>query len=154
MSEPPISGRKGAGMNRKIRKLTDMITQAKKDVKELEERLAAAKLKLDRGDITNADFTKARMQLSERLKGKRAVIAKWEKARLNEEHRLREKKEDEEEESEKRDELRAERRRERKKEKRRRAKAGEDEGSEEGGGGEGGKGKKKSKGFLSFLFGR
>ena len=131
-------------MNRKIRKLTDMIVEGKKEVEELEHKLEAAKEKLDEGKISNADFTKARMQLSERIKGKRTLIARWEKARLNEEHRLREKKEDEEEASEKRHELRAERRREREKEKRRRARTGEPEEKQE----------KKPKGLLSFLFGK
>jgi len=131
-------------MNRKIRKLTEMIEEAKKEVKELEHRLGAAKDKLDRGAISNADFTKARMQLSERIKGKRSAITRWEKARLNEERRLREKKEEEEEEVEKRHELRAERRHEREKEKRRRARTGEAEETP----------KKKNKGFLAFLFGK
>jgi chromosome segregation ATPase len=130
-------------MNRKIRKLTDMIEEAKKEVKELEDKLEKAKHRLDKGEIIKADFTKARMQLSERIKGKRTMIARWEKARLNEERRLKEKKEDEEEEVEKRHELRSERRREREKEKRRRAKSGD-----------GGDGKEsKPKGFFSFLFG-
>ncbi len=132
-------------MNRKIRKLTDMIAEAKKEVKELEDKLEATKKKLDKGDINNADFTKARMHLSERIKGKRTMIARWEKARLNEERRLREKKEEEDEEHEKRDELRFERRRERKKEKRRREKAGDDAEEPR---------KKKTGGFLSFLFGK
>jgi hypothetical protein len=131
-------------MNRKIRKLTGMIEDAKKEVVDLEHKLEAAKKKLDKGEIIKADFTKARMQLSERIKGKRTMIARWEKARLNEEHRLREKKEDEEEEKEKHHELRAERRREREKEKRRRARTGEPEEKEE----------KKPKGLFSFLFGK
>lgn len=131
-------------MNRKIRKLTQMIGDAKKEVEELERKLKTAKKRLDEGDINNADFTKARMQLSERIKGKRTMITRWEKARLNEEHRLREKKEEEEEASEKRHELRAERKREREKEKHRRARTGET----------GEKQEKKTKGFLSFLFGK
>lgn len=134
-------------MNRKIRKLTEMIGGAKKEVEELEGKLKSAKRKLDEGDISNADFTKARMQLSEKIKGKRAAIARWEKARLNEERRLREKKEEEEEEVEKRHELRAERRHEREKEKRRRARTGGTGEAEE-------EPKKKNKGFLSFLFGK
>jgi len=131
-------------MNRKIRKLTDMIEEAKKEVKDLEHRLNSAKAKLDKGDINKADFAKARMQLSERIKGKRTMIARWEKARLNEERRLKEKKEEEEEEVEKRHELRSERRREREKERHRHSKSGED-GEEK---------KEKPKGFLSFLFGK
>jgi len=131
-------------MNRKIRKLTDMIEEAKKEVKGLEDKLEEAKGKLDEGKINKADFTKARMQLSERIKGKRAMIARWEKARLNEERRLKEKKEEEEEEDEKRDELRLERKRERQKEKRRRSKSGDEEGEKEA----------KPKGFFSFLFGK
>jgi len=131
-------------MNRKIRKLTDMIEEGKKEVKELEHRLTSAKVKLDKGDINKADFTKARMQLSERIKGKRTMMARWEKARLNEERRLKEKKEEEEEEVEKRHELRSERRREREKERHRHSKSGED-GEEK---------KEKPKGFLSFLFGK
>jgi hypothetical protein len=131
-------------MNRKIRKLTQMIVDAKKEVEELERKLKTAKKRLDDGEINNADFTKARMHLSERIKGKRTMITRWEKARLNEEHRLREKKEDEEEEVEKRHDLRAERKREREKEKHRRARTGET----------GEKEQKKPKGFLSFLFGK
>ena len=130
---------------RKIRKLTDMIEKGKKDVEDLEKRLMKAKEKADEGHIDKAEFTKARLHLSESIRGKRTMIARWEKARLNEERRLREKKEEEDEEHEKRDELRFERRRERKKEKRRREKAG-DEGEEPP--------KKKTKGFLSFLFGK
>jgi hypothetical protein len=131
-------------MNRKIRKLTDMIEEAGKEVKDLEHKLNSAKLKLDKGDISKADFTKARMQLSERIKGKHAMMARWEKARLNEERRLREKKEDEEEEVEKRHELRAERHREREKEKRRRSKSGDGEQEK----------KSKPRGLFSFLFGK
>jgi len=131
-------------MNRKIRKLTDMIEEARKEVKDLEHKLNSAKLKLDKGDISKADFTKARMQLSERIKGKHAMMARWEKARLTEERRLREKKEDEEEEVEKRHELRAERHREREKEKRRRSKSGDGEQEK----------KSKPRGLFSFLFGK
>jgi len=131
-------------MNRKIRKLTDMIEEAIKEVDGLEKKLKSAKEKLDAGDINKADFTKARMQLSERIKGKRSMIARWEKARLNEERRLKEKKEEKEEEVEKRHELRAERKREREKEKRRRSKSGDEEEEKEA----------KPKGFFSFLFGK
>ena len=131
-------------MNRKIRKLTEMIEEAKKEVKALELRLNSAKDKLDNGDINKADFAKARMQLSERIKGKRTMIARWEKARLNEERRLKDKKEKDEKEVEKRHDLRSERRRERDKEKRRRSKSG-DEGAEK---------ESKPKGFFSFLFGK
>ncbi|MBM4250106.1 MAG: hypothetical protein FJ149_11930 [Euryarchaeota archaeon] len=134
-------------MNRKIRKLTEMIEGAKKEARELEDKLEAAKAKLDAGRINKAEFSKVRMQLSESIKGKRTVVARWEKARLNEERRLKDKREEEEEELEKRRELRIERRRERDKERRRRAR-----------GAEGGEGeepeKRKKKGFLSFLFGR
>jgi hypothetical protein len=127
--------------NRKIRKLTEMIEGAKKEVGELEHKLKEAKEKVDKGRISKADFTKARMHLSESIRGKRTLIARWEKARLNEERRLREKKEDEEEESEKREELRTERRRERKKEKRRKLKGGGEEGEKE-----------EPRGFFSFLW--
>ena len=98
--------------NRKIRKLNEMIAQAKKEQVELEDRLRLAKGRLDRGEISKADFTKTRMTFSEKIKGKRAIIARWEKARLNEEHKLRDKKEEDEEEQKKRKELRGERRRE------------------------------------------
>jgi len=124
--------------NRKIRKLTDMIENGKKDVEELEERLRKAKEKADKGHIDKAQFTKARLQLSEGIRGKRTMIARWEKARLNEERKLREAKEEEEEEKTKRKELRAERRREREKEKRRQMRAEEGQGDEEEGGGEAG----------------
>ena len=135
--------------NRKIRKLTDMIEEGKKDVEDLEKKLKVAKEKSDDGKINKAEFTKVRLQLSERIRGKRTMIARWEKGRLNEERRLREEKEEAEEEKTKKSELKAERRREREKEKRRRLRAregstgGEEEekaegGEEEGEGEEGG----------------
>ena len=143
--------------NRKIRKLTDMIEDAKKDVKDLEAKLKLAKEKSDRGQINKAEFTKVRLQLSERIRGKRTMIARWEKGRLNEERRLREKKEEDQEDKDKKSELRAERRREHEKEKRRRLRAkegstggeGDDEGGE--GGDEQAGEKKKKKGFFSFF---
>ena len=159
--------------NRKIRKLTDMIEEGKKDVEDLEKKLKVAKEKSDDGKINKAEFTKVRLQLSERIRGKRTMIARWEKGRLNEERRLREEKEEEEEEKTKKSELKAERRREREKEKRRRLRAregstggeeeekaeggeedeegpageGESEADDEGDAGE----KKKKKGFFSFF---
>ena len=60
-------------MNRKIRKLTEMIEGAKKEARELEDKLEAAKAKLDAGRINKAEFSKVRMQLSESIKGKRTV---------------------------------------------------------------------------------
>ncbi len=126
--------------NRKIRKLNEMIAQAKKEQVELEDRLRLAKGRLDRGEISKADFTKTRMTFSEKIKGKRAIIARWEKARLNEEHKLRDKKEEDEEEQKKRKELRGERRREREKEKRRKLRGGVEEKDED-----------KPRGFFSFF---
>jgi hypothetical protein len=128
--------------NRKIRKLNEMIEQAKKELVQLEDRLRLAKGRMDRGEISKADFTKARMTYSEKIKGKRTLIARWEKARLNEEHKLREKKEDDDEEEEKRKGLRAERRREREKEKRRALKGGADGSGEQ---------EQKPRGFFSFF---
>ena len=78
--------------NRKIRKLSDMIDESKKDVGTLEKKLVLAKNKCDDGQINKAEFTKVRIQLSESIRGKRTMIARWEKARLTEERRLREKK--------------------------------------------------------------
>ncbi|MEM2976681.1 MAG: hypothetical protein QXW06_03385, partial [Thermoplasmata archaeon] len=105
---------------RKIRKLTEMIEEAKKEVLELEGRLERAKKRCDEGEITKADFSKARMELSNRIRGQRSRIVRLEKARLNLERKMREEAEEKEAEARKREELRAERRREREKERRRR----------------------------------
>jgi len=132
--------------DRKIRKLTEMIDDSKKEVKELEEKLTRCKRRCDRGEITKAEFTMARMDISDRIRGKHGSIVRYEKARLNAERLLKDKKVEEADELKKRQELRVERRREKDKEKRRRMRGG---GKDE----EPAQGTPKKKGFFSF-FGR
>jgi hypothetical protein len=129
--------------DRKIRKLSEMIDDAKKAVEELEEKLEKARTRCDLGEITKAEYTKARMDISDRIRGKRGSIVRYEKARLNAERLVKDKKLEEEEELKKRQELRVERRHEKDKERRRRMRGGEknDEPEE----------KPKKKGFFSFF---
>ncbi|MGQ9583056.1 MAG: hypothetical protein ACUVV6_06030 [Thermoplasmatota archaeon] len=128
---------------RKIRKLTEMIEKAREEVGELEERLRRAKERCHEGRLSKADYAKAKMELSNLIRGQRARIVRLEKARLNLERMMKEKREEEELEMERRRELRAERRREREKERRRRLRLGAGGAAErEAGGGPEGDGER------------
>ncbi len=110
--------------DKKFQKLTKMIKAREKDVEMLDRRMAAAREKAGRGDISKGEFQRQNIELMRRRKGLRGTITRLERSRLNRERMLKDKqREREEKESEKeqrrieREERRKERREERGKQK-------------------------------------
>lgn len=77
--------------NRKIRKLTAQIRKLEKKIEKYEEKLERAKELMEQGRITKAQYQKAKMEYSERIRGLRGAIHRKEKARLYAERELKEK---------------------------------------------------------------
>lgn len=95
--------------DKKFQKLTKMIKAREKDVEMLDRRMAAAKDKAARGDISKGEFQRQNIELMRRRKGLRGTITRLERSRLNRERMLKEKQREREEKEQEKEQRRLER---------------------------------------------
>jgi hypothetical protein len=107
---------------RKIFKLAWQIKKKEREIRQIEDRIDRARVLLEDGELSKAEYTKIKMDLAAKIRGIRSTIKRKRLARMRIEQKMKEKREEKEKKRAERERRREKKRLE--KEKKLREKAG------------------------------